>query len=97
MGYIIAGEFTASEKIYRSFVTNIPYYILYFFSFAGLLGICYWIDQSNEGQNKVKLLGTGKDGIGIVGVAIALSLAFGYFTLVTLLGYALVMIPKKWW
>ena len=92
MGYVIAGEFTASEKIYRSFVINIPYYILYFFSFAGLLGVCYWIDATNE--SGVKLL---DGGIGIVGVAIALSLAFGYFTLVTLLGYALVAIPRQFW
>ena len=92
MGYVIAGEFTASEKIYRSFVINIPYYILYFFSFAGLLGICYWIDSANVSGEKLLTGGTG-----IVGVAIALSLAFGFLTLVGVLGYALVMIPKEFW
>jgi len=91
MGYIIAGEFSASEKIYRSFVINIPYYILYFLSYAAMLGTCVWIDSTNASEEKLL------DGIGIVGLAIALSLAFGYLTLVGVLGYALVMIPKTHW
>jgi len=94
MGYVVAGEFTAGEKIYRSFVINIPYYILYFLSFASLLGICYWIDAENDSGEKLLQDNGGK---GIVVVAIALSLAFGFLTLVCVLGYALVMIPKHFW
>ena len=94
MGYVIAGEFTISEKIYRSLGSNMPYYLLYVLCFGLLLGLCYAIHDPNaEGENGGNLL----DGDGIAAVAIGLSLAFGFLTLVGTLGYGLAKIPIAWW
>ena len=79
------------DKVYRSIVSNIPYYIMYTFSFVGLLILLYFIDARSD--TDVNIL----EAQGILAVIIALSLAFGFLCLVTLLGYALVKIPLQFW
>lgn len=90
-GYVIAGEFGRADKIYRSIIINVPFYILYCLSFIGLLVALVIIDKKTN--NKFNIL----ESQGIIAVLIALSLAFGYFCLVCLLGYALVKIPIMLW
>ena len=92
MGYVTAGEFSFYDKIYKSFLRAMPYYVLYMVSFIVLLGIIFWID-SNNNDNSKDILGTQ----GILAVIIALSLAFGFLLLITLLGYSLVKIPIRFW
>jgi hypothetical protein len=91
-GYVIAGEFQVYDKIYRSLIFNVPFYLMYFFSFVGLLLIVFFIDNGDDNHENNIL-----DGEGILAVIIALSLSFGFLLLVCLLGYALVKIPLSWW
>ena len=65
---------------------------MYFFSFISLLATIYFIDNS-DGENGSNILNKQ----GVIAVAIALSMAFGFFLLVILLGYALVRIPILTW
>ena len=65
---------------------------MYFFSFISLLATIYFIDNS-DGQGGSNILNEE----GIIAVAIALSMAFGFFLLVIFLGYALVRIPILTW
>ena len=89
--YVVAGEFGMTDKVYRAIVSNVPYYIMYTFSFVGLLILLFIIDNRND--NDINILDTQ----GILAVIIALSLAFGFLLLVCLLGYALVKIPLSFW
>jgi len=91
-GYVIAGEFQIYDRIYRSVVFNVPFYLMYFFSFVALLLVVFFIDNGDDNKENNIL-----DGEGILAVIIALSLAFGFLLLVCLLGYALVKIPLSWW
>lgn len=47
MGFVTAGEFSFYDKIYKSFLRAMPYYVLYVLSFVFLLGIIFWIDSNN--------------------------------------------------
>ena len=60
--------------------------------FLVLLGAVYLYDSNNEESSEDILANQG-----IVAVLIAVSLAFGFFTLVCCLGYALVKIPWTLW
>lgn len=91
-GYDMAGEFQTTEKMYRSIIMNIPFYLLYFFSFVGLLGFIYFIDNRDDDSENNILSGQG-----ILGVMIGMSLAFGNFLLVLFLGYSFVKIPISYW
>lgn len=90
-GYVVAGEFHVYDKMIRAILVNVPFYILYCLSFIGLLVAIFIID--NQTGNESHIL----DSQGILAVLQALSLAFGFFCLVCLLGYALVKIPISWW
>jgi hypothetical protein len=68
-----------------------PYYILYVISFIGLLVLLMIHD--NRKENDTNILQSQ----GIIAVALALSLAFGFFCLICLLGWGLVKIPILWW
>lgn len=72
-------------------LANVPYFVLYCISFIGLLIILFLHD--NRYKNDKNIL----ESQGIIAVAIALNLAFSFFCLVCLLGYALVKIPSHWW
>ena len=88
----MAGEFQTTEKMYRSIIMNIPFYLLYFFMFVCLLATIYFIDnRDDDGQNDIL------SGQGILGVMIGMSLAFGNFLLVLFLGYSFVKIPISYW
>ena len=52
-GYVIAGEFSPYDKIYRAIMFNVPFYLLYFLSFISLLAIIFFIDNSDgeDGSN----------------------------------------------
>ena len=78
--------------MYRSFLINVPYYLLYFASFVGLLFFIIYYDKRDGDSNNDILSDQG-----ILAVAIALSIAFGFFTLVCLLGYGLIKIPISYW
>ena len=80
------------DKIIRSMVYNVPYYLMYFFSFIALLFVIFMVDNQDE-NNENNIL----DGEGILAVIIALSLSSGFLLLVCLLGYALVKIPISFW
>ena len=69
-----------------------PWYFLYFLCFVALVGALYLYDSTNE-ESSTDILADQ----GILAVIIALSLAFGFFTLVCCLGYALVKIPWTLW
>ena len=92
-GYVVAGEFSAMKRVQRAIIMNVPYFFLYFFSFITLLVIIVVIDNNSKGEKDYNLLADG----GILNIIIALSLSFGFFLLVCLLGYALVKIPIKYW
>ena len=44
-GYVTAGEFGISDKIYRSIVSSVPFYLLYCLGFIGLLFVIFIIDN----------------------------------------------------
>ena len=64
---------------------------MYFLSFISLLLLVFFIDEHTGDDTNILA------SKGILAVVIALSLAFGFFLLVCLLGYALVKIPISFW
>lgn len=90
-GYVVAGEFHVYDKMIRAILINVPFYILYCLSFIGLLVVLLFLDNTYSKETNIL------DSQGILAVLQALSLAFGFFCLVCLLGYALVKIPISWW
>ena len=89
---MMAGEFTGVEKMQRSIKMNMPWFILYFVSFVGLLLFIYFLGEKDENGNSVIL-----NKKGIISVAVALSIAFGFILLILFLGYGLVQIPIAAW
>jgi hypothetical protein len=50
---VIAGEFNIFERIYRSIVFNVPFYLMYFFSFIILLLMLVFIDNKRDDDENI--------------------------------------------
>lgn len=90
-GYVMAGEFSAIERIQRSFKMNVPIFLVYFISFIALLLCVYFFGRDENGNNELL------DQQGILAIIVALSLTFGFVLLILFLGYGLVKIPVQTW
>lgn len=84
--YLAAGDFTVRERIMRSIRNNIPVMIIYFVAF---IAIVVALAVTESGQKAL-------ENNGIMGCIIGLSLVFGLLSIVVLMGYGLVEIPKSY-
>jgi len=83
--YIEAGEFTRKGKLMRSLKRNLPYYLLYIVLFIALVVV---LMSTQVGQEAIK-----QDGL--VGCLIGLGLVIGLLSVIILIGYGLVEVPKR--
>ena len=87
MGYFRSAAFTFGGRIFDAFRYNCFYYVLYAIG-AVIAMIVYFAFQSVQDAVEKQ---------GFIGVALGMSIAFGFMVLTVFVGYGLIGIPQYLW